>query len=193
MPMPLAAAAGQEGVQRPHAEIERRTDALARMRRRRRVAEGNRRGALRQRSLAVDRLAHRVDDAAEPGRRRPHLACGVGDHGAAAAADAVEAAERHQHGVVAGEADHLARDETVRAGLDHHPRADRHGVDGPGDLDHQPAHADDPAINVDGIDVGDLLGERLHCENLKSTPNWARSLNPVFTRIVNHCVTVFDD
>ena len=74
-------------------------------------------------------LAHRVDDTAEPGHRRPHLARGVGDHGPAAATDAVEVAERHQHGVVAGEADHLARDETVRPGLDHHARADRHGMD----------------------------------------------------------------
>src|ERR671915_438771 len=47
------------------------------------------------------------------------------------------------------------------SGLDHHPCADRHRVNGPCDLDHQTAHADDPAINVDGIDVGDLLGECL--------------------------------
>src|SRR5476649_2073715 len=46
---PLAAAAGQEGIERPHPEIERRADALARMRRRRRIAIGYRRGPLRQR------------------------------------------------------------------------------------------------------------------------------------------------
>ena len=104
---PLAAAAGQERIERAHAEIERRADALARMRRRRRVAVGHRRRPLRQRPLAVDRLAHRVDDAAEPGRRRPHLAGGIGDHGAAAAPDAFEPGERHHHRIVAGEADHL--------------------------------------------------------------------------------------
>jgi hypothetical protein len=62
----LAAAAGQEGIERAHPEIERGADALARMRRRRRIAVGHRRRPLRQRPLAVDRLAHRVDDAAEP-------------------------------------------------------------------------------------------------------------------------------
>ncbi len=91
----------------------------------------------------------------------------VGDDGAAAAPDAVEAAERHHDRIVAGEADDLGRDESVPAGLDHDAGADRHRMDGPGDLDHQPAHAHNTAIYIDAVDVADLFRERLHCENLK--------------------------
>src|SRR5262249_10553901 len=60
-----------------------------------------------------------------------------------------------------GKADHLSRDEPVAAGLDHDARADAHGVDRAGDLHHQPAHADDAAIDVDAVEVADLLGQRL--------------------------------
>ena len=124
-------------------------------------------------------------------RRRPHLACGIGDHGAAAAPHAFEAGERHHHRIVAGEADDLGGDEAVAAGLDHDAGADRHRVNGSGDLHHQAAHADDAAIYVDAVDVADLFGERLHCENLKFPRFIGRALNFVFTRIVNHYVTVF--
>src|SRR5258706_148378 len=74
---PLATATGHKGIERAHTEIERRADALARMRRRRRVAIGHRRGPLRQRPLAVDRPPPRVEDAAAPPRGRPPLACGL--------------------------------------------------------------------------------------------------------------------
>ncbi len=158
----LAAAAGEERVHRAHAEIERGADALARMRRRRRIAEWHRRRALRQWPLAVDRLAQRVDDAAEPGRRRTHLIGGIGDDGLAAAAHPVQAGERHHDSVVAGEADHLAGNGTVRAGLDHEPRTDRHRVNGSGHFDHQAANADHAAIDVDAVDVADLFGKSLH-------------------------------
>ena len=50
-------------------------------------------------------------------------------------------------------------------GLDQHARADRHGMDRPGDLDHQAAHADDAAIDLDAVELRDLLGERLHGQN----------------------------
>jgi hypothetical protein len=69
--------------------------------------------------------------------------------------------------VVAGEADHLGRDETVAAGLDHDTGADRHRVYRTRDLHHQAAHADHAAVDIDAVDVGDLLGKCLHCENLK--------------------------
>jgi hypothetical protein len=161
---------------RQQVRIQRGTYPLARMRRRRRVAEWHRRAALRQRPLAVDRFPHRVEHAAEPGRRGPHLACGVGDDGAATAPDPVEAGERHHHGIVPGEADHLGGDGTGATGLDHDPRADRHRMDGPRDLDHQPAHTHHPAIYIDAVDVADLFRERLHCENLKFRRISPRSL-----------------
>ena len=62
---------GGEGVEHAHAEIERRADPVARMRRRRRGAQRIGRGAARQRPLAVDRLAHGIDHAAQPGLGRP--------------------------------------------------------------------------------------------------------------------------
>ncbi len=60
----LAAAAGREGIERPHAEIERSAHPPAGMGGRRVVAEAIRRRPRRQRALAVDRLAHRIDDPA---------------------------------------------------------------------------------------------------------------------------------
>src|SRR5438132_1656308 len=77
----------------------------------------------------------------EPGGRGPHLVRGLGDHGAAAPTHALEACERHHHRIVAGEADHLGRNKPVPAGFDHNAGADRHGVNGTCDLDHQAAHA----------------------------------------------------
>src|SRR5216684_1659943 len=56
---------------------------------------------------------------------------GVGDDGAATAPDPLEAGERHHHGIVPGEADHLGGDGTGATGLDHDPRTDRHRMDGP--------------------------------------------------------------
>ncbi len=163
-------------IERAHAEIERRADALARMRRRRRVAVRHRRRPLRQRPLAVDRLAHRVDDAAEPGRRGRTWLAALAITARQPRRTPSSAGERHHHGVVAGEADHLARDETVAAGFDHDAGADRHRMNGAGDLDHQAAHADHAAINIDAVDIADLLGERLHCENLKFPRFWGRPL-----------------
>ena len=128
---------------------------------------GHGRGALRQRPLAVDRLAHGVENPSQPQRRRPHLVAGIADHGAAAAPHPFETGKRHHHGIVAGEADDLAGDEAVAAGIDHDPRPHAHGVDGTGDLHHQAANADDTAIDVDAVDIADLFGKRLHCENLK--------------------------
>ena len=163
----LAAAAGQEGIECADPEIERFAHPLARIRRRRCISERHWRGALFQRSLSVDRFPHRVEDAAEPGRRRPHLACGVGDHGAATTAHAFETGKRHHHGIAAGEADHLARNEARASSFDYNAGADRHGVNRTDDLDHQAADPYDAAIYVDAIDIADLFGEGLHCENLK--------------------------
>ena len=89
---------------------------------------------------------------------------GIGNDRAAAAAHAFEAGERHHDGIVAGEADDLAGDEAVPAGVDHDARADRHRVDRTRDLHHQAANADDAAINIDAVDVADLFGQRLHVE-----------------------------
>ena len=55
-------------------------------------------------------------------------------------------------------------------GLDGEPGADRHGLDGPGDLHHQPAHADHAAVDLDAVEVGDLLGQGFHFSSPASAP-----------------------
>jgi hypothetical protein len=168
------------------------------MRRRRRVAERIRRWAGRHRPLAVDRHAGGVDHAPEPPCGGPHGSGGRADDGTAAAADTFERPERHQQRVGAGESNHFANDIAAGAGLDHHPRAHRHGVDRSRDLNHQPAHADDAAVNLDPVQFLDLLGERFHGKpaftygvpSSVSRHRLVAVLNFVFTRVVNHCVTV---
>jgi hypothetical protein len=130
------------------------------MRRRRRVAKRIGRGTRIERALAVDRLAHGVDHAAEPAERGPHRRRRRRHYRAAAATHAFERRERHQQRVGAGEAHHLARDRLT--GLDHHPCTDRHRVDGAGDLDHEAAHADDATVDLDPVELADLLREGFH-------------------------------
>ena len=88
---------------------------------------------------------------------------------AAAAPDPFERAERHQQCVGAGKAHHLARNIGPLPGLDRDARADRHGVDRPGDLHHQAAHPDHAAVDLDRVELLDLLGQRLHENRLRST------------------------
>ena len=98
----------------------------------------------------------------QPGDGRTDAAA-VAHDGAAAAAHAFERAERHQEGILAGEADDLAGDvAAVAAAFDHDPGADRHGMDRSGDLHHQAANADDAAIGFDAVEFCDLFGERFH-------------------------------
>ena len=64
--------------------------------------------------------------------------------------------------MAAVKADHLAGDAGVTPVSMRQPRADRHGVDRPRHLHHQPAHAGDAAVDLDAVEIGDLLGERFH-------------------------------
>ena len=81
---------------------------------------------------------------------------------AAAAPHTLKRAVGHGQSQSAGKADHLTRNTGAVAAVQRQARADRHGVNGPGDLDHQPAHADDPAINLDPVNIPDLLSQCLH-------------------------------
>ena len=74
-------------------------------------------------------------------------------------------------------------------GLDHDAGADRHGVQRARDLDHQAAHADHAAVNLDAVEFLDLLEQSLHAGGSAGNQLRAR-LNPLFTRVVNHYVTV---
>src|SRR6185437_7777296 len=158
----LTAAAGGEGVERAHAKIERRADPPAGMRRWGRRAERIRCRSRRQRPQSVDRFTQGVDDAPEPGLRRPHRAGGGRDHRAAATPHPVKSRERHCQRIAVGKADYLAGDGAAGAGLDDQPGANRHGVDRTGDLDHEPTHADDAAVDLHAVEVAYLLGQGLH-------------------------------
>jgi hypothetical protein len=102
--------------------------------------------------------------AAEPAGRRPHRARDRCHQRAAAAAHALQRRKGHEQRVWSGKADDLARD--ILAGrFDHHPRTDRHGVQWAGDFHHQPAHADNAAVDLDTVEFVNLLGQRLHGAN----------------------------
>ena len=122
------------------------------MGRRRRIAEPARCGAERQRPEAVDRLAHGIDDAPEPSRAtaaprhwvattalQPRRTPSSGPNGISSA--------------LAPENPTTSQGIDPVLGLDRHPSADRHGMDRPGDLHHQAAHADDPAVDFDRVDL----------------------------------------
>ena len=120
-----------------------------------------RRRPVQQRSLAVDRLAQRVDYPAQPTCRWPHRAGNRGNKRAASAPHAFERSERHQQRKRPGKSDHFTRN--ILAGrLDDHPRADRHGMQRSCDFHHQPAHANDAAVDLDAVQFVDLFGQRLH-------------------------------
>src|SRR5690606_1357704 len=72
--------------------------------------------AVRQRPLAVHRLAQRVHDATEPGVTRPHQRLTLHHLGLAAEADTFQRAERQQQRPALAEADHLADDAPALAG-----------------------------------------------------------------------------
>src|SRR5206468_3269824 len=103
----LAMASRGEGIDHAHAEIDFAPDASASVRRRRRAAQPIRCNALRDRALAVDRFAERVDDAAEPTVRRMQLRRFRFDIRLATHAHAVELREGQHQRVAVAEPDNL--------------------------------------------------------------------------------------
>jgi hypothetical protein len=51
---------------------------------------------------------------------------------------------------------------SLHAGFNHDARTDRHDMNGPGDFDHETAHADDAPIGLDIVKFQNLLGQCLH-------------------------------
>ncbi len=123
----LAAAARNEGIEGANAEIERRPDPPPRVRERWRIAERIGRRTIEQRSLAIDRLAQRIDHASQPSNRRPHRARNRGNKCAAAPAHAFKWSEGHQQRERPGESDHFTRN-ILSWSLDNHSCANRHGM-----------------------------------------------------------------
>jgi hypothetical protein len=149
----LAAAGGQEGVDGAHAEVEGLGDAAAGVRRRRIGPERIERAALRQRALSVYGTAEGVDDAAEPGARWLHAVHARAHMRRAAAAHALEGAERHGEGALAGEADHLARHHGAAVDLDIETAAEMHRRHRPGDFDEEAAHGRDAPEHAEVVDA----------------------------------------
>ncbi len=120
----LAAAAGQEGVHRPDAQIDLAADAAARMGGRRIVADRDADLAVEQRPLAVDRFAQRIDDAAKPALVREYFRLAFRHFGLAAQPDTIQVAKRHQKRAPIAEAHDLARHAPSGAGDDRAAAAD---------------------------------------------------------------------
>jgi hypothetical protein len=156
--------------------------------RRRRVAECIRCRTGRQRPFAIDRIASGVDHTTKPTFRRPHGGSGRTHDGAASAAHTFKRPKWHQQHVRPRKSHDFADDVTAGAGLDHHAGTHRHGVDRSRGFDHETAHTDDAAIDLDPVKLRDLLRQSFH----ESVPRHGlvAALNSVFTRVVNHCVTV---
>src|SRR3546814_7928931 len=109
------------------------------------------------RALAVDRLAQRVDDAAEPGIGRAHQRLALHHLGFAAEADALQRAEGQQQRAALAKADDLADDAPIFLGttalsMDGAARADRQRLLEADDFDQHAEHAGDATVQavVDG-------------------------------------------
>ncbi len=118
------------------------------MRRRRRIAQGVGRGPGWQRSLAVDRLAERIDHAAEPVPRRPHHRIGADDLRLAAEPDPLEGAEGHEQGLALAKANHLAKDAAAAATLDLAAASDREAALDAAQLDEHAEDRRDAAVKA---------------------------------------------
>ena len=117
------------------------------------------------RPLAVHRLAVGVQDPPEPVIRGPHQCARLRDDGAAAAPDALDGGKRHDHGLLAGETHDLAGHAPVNPCFDGQSGPDLHGVNRPGDLDHEAFYSRYPPINQGSIEFRDLFRQGLHGES----------------------------
>jgi hypothetical protein len=76
-------------------------------------------------------------------------------------AHAFKWSEGHQQRERPGESDHFTRN-ILSWSLDNHSCANRHGMQRSGNFHHQPAHADNAAVDLDTVKFVDLFGKRLH-------------------------------
>ncbi len=105
-----------------------------------------------QRSLAVERLAERIDDPAEPRLGRPDHRIRTRQLGLAAETDAVDRPEGHEKGPSLPKADHLA---------DHAPAVARHQIATRADRKDtlQAGHLDKQAQDPGDAPIEAILGE----------------------------------
>ena len=163
MPEPLAGAHRGEQVESADAELERRAQAAAA------GGLGGRRARIaaragRQRALAIERTAERIDDAAQPavGDRKQVgvAAAGRGHHpGDAAGAHTLERAERHGARQSVAERDDLGVDETAVAHAERDPVAEADVRSDAGDVDREAGCRHHPAFHAEGRDVREFAPE----------------------------------
>jgi hypothetical protein len=168
----LAAAAADEGVERAHPEVELGADPAAGMGGRRGGAQRLTRPALGQRALAVDRLAQRIDDPAEPGLHRVDRRLGLDHPRPAAETDAVERAQRHDQRAFVAEADHLARYDAAAARLDQAASADRQAAFDAADLHHQAIDRGHPAVDGAVLDRRQIVEQKVDRARHGSRPSF---------------------
>jgi hypothetical protein len=151
----LATAAGGEDVHGPDTQIQPRTDAAARVRRRRGGPQRIGSRTLRQGAESVDGLAEGVDDPAEPGACRTHGRTHGVDADFRPRRHALDRAEGHQQGAGFSEADHLGLEGSIGASLDLGARAHRQAGQPAAGFDQQTVHRRDAARNGQRIDTLD--------------------------------------
>ena len=143
----LSPAAGQEGVERPHAEIELALHALARVRRLAvRCAGDSAAEPMRQRPEAVHRFAQRADDPAEPAFAGINGIVVAAHFRPAARTEAGDGAVRHQQASPGAEADDLGQRRLAVAIDQSAAIADSENVRQSVDLDEQAGDARDQAV-----------------------------------------------
>ncbi len=161
---PLAAPAGREAVERPHADIEPWPEPRAKCRIRRRDPHPAGLWSWRQRPLSVQGTAERIENAAEPGIRhgqgatlvegdratRVRLAAQTRD---AARSEPVESRIGHGLGDALVETDHFRRNLPPVARRQCQAIADGHVPAEPVDIDDQAGQPDDPSFQEKRRDV----------------------------------------
>jgi hypothetical protein len=126
------------------------------------AAGGAARHALRQRALAVDRLAERIDHPPQPAAGRPHRGPLRPDADLGARRDAFQRTERHQQGARLAEADDLGLQRRRAAAVDLGARADGQPGQAPARLDEEAVDGGHPAGNhqrIDPLDGGDEIAQ----------------------------------
>ena len=108
------------------------------------------------RPFPIDRFAHGVDDAAEPGFAREHRRLGFLHHRLAADTDAFQGAEGHGERPAIAETDDLAIDRTAAPRRDPAPAADRDFALHPADLDQHAEHGGHATVALDRRHASDL-------------------------------------
>ena len=116
-------------------------------------------GAVREPTLGVDRLSHRVHHPAEPGVAGIDHGVRVLDLGAAADTDALELSKRHGERAAIAKPDNLATNPLTATALQMNAISDRQSTLDAANLDHHSLHRGHAAIESKLRNLLDISGE----------------------------------